>query len=169
MTSDKDRTATINRLAELMRDIPVAMLTTLGTDKKMHSRPMVNVNREFNGDLWFLTPPADPKVTEIRINSDVNVCFSAPSEHRYVSLAGTAESLKDQKRAELLWSESCSVWFPSGTTPDKLAVIRVDVQSGEYWDSKKSMMVALGSLVGRILSGDPSRGVEHETVKWPNK
>lgn len=168
MATDTDeRIKALKTLAGLIREIPVAMLTTNSTDKSLHSRPMINVNREFKGELWFFTLPDDPKVVELKVDSNVNVSFASPSDHQYVSVAGVAEAIKHNKRSELLWTDACEAWFPSGVKPGDMALIRVDVDSAEYWDAKKSAMVAMGGLVRRVLTGDPTRSVKHETVEWP--
>lgn len=168
MTTDTDeRTKALKTLAGLIREIPVAMLTTNSMDKSLHSRPMINVNREFNGELWFFTLPDDSKVVELKVNTNVNVSFASPSNHQYVSVAGSGEAMRDNKRAELLWTDGCESWFPSGAKVGDMALIRVEVESAEYWDAKKSAMVAMGGLVRRVLTGDPTRSVDHETVEWP--
>lgn len=161
-----ERQEATDTLAELIREIPVAMLTTIQDDGVLSSRPMVNVNRKFVGDLWFISPSQDPKVIEIAKHGQVNVCFAEPSRHQYVSVAGRASVEKDRKRTELLWTDECDTWFPQDVDKSDLSLIKVDVTSAEYWDASKSSMVALGSLVRRVMTGDPTRAVDHEKVDW---
>jgi len=107
-----ERQTAIEHLREMIHDIPVAMLTTIASDSSLHSRPMVNVNKQFDGDLWFFTHYDDPKVAEIVANPQVNVSFVSPSKHRYVSATGNAELVRDPKHRELLWTTDCAPWFP---------------------------------------------------------
>lgn len=162
----KERRQAIATLADLIHDIPVAMLTTRGEDGTMHSRPMVNINRDFDGDLCFFTLADDPKVFEIAKEPHVNLCFSSPSQHRYVSIAGTASVQQDQKKIELLWTDDVAQWFPADLDKQQLALIQISIEHAEYWDTKHRTMLALAGLVRRILTGDPRRLVENEEINW---
>jgi general stress protein 26 len=41
-----------------------------------------------------------------------------------------------QDRAEIdrLWNESWQIWFPKGKQDPDLVLLRVQVESGEFWD-----------------------------------
>ena len=54
----------VKKLAELIKGIKVAMLTTVCADGSLRSRPMVTQDKEFDGTLWFFTPAESPKVHE---------------------------------------------------------------------------------------------------------
>lgn len=166
MSDDKQRREAIEYLGELITDIPVAMLTTCSRDHALHSRPMVNVNTNFQGELWFLTHDHDPKVEEIRGNPQLNVAFASPERRRYVSVSGTGKIVKDQKRCELLWTDDCQPWLPSGPSDENLALIKVEVERAEYWDASKSTMVAIGGFFKGLTGGQSSAPVEHEKFDW---
>jgi general stress protein 26 len=65
MSTTIDHQQTTAKLAALIRDIPVAMLTTRTSDGMLRSRPMINVNDKFQGDLWFFTRTDAPLVADI--------------------------------------------------------------------------------------------------------
>lgn len=44
----------VEKLRELIKDIDIAMLTTIDEDGTLRSRPMGTQKAEFDGDLWFL-------------------------------------------------------------------------------------------------------------------
>ena len=69
MTSDSERQKAITTLAEMIKEIGVAMLTTIMPDGTLRSRPMISAEPEFDGDLWFFTELAAPKVEEIQQNT----------------------------------------------------------------------------------------------------
>ncbi len=166
MNDDNERREAIDHLSKLICDIPVAMLTTSAADHSLRSRPMVNVHAKFDGDLWFFSHDDDPKTQEIQANPNVNVCFVEPGQHRYVSVSGNGSVVKDQKRNELLWSTHCEPWFPDGLEDLKLSLIKVDVENAEYWDRNRNAMVAVGSLLRRLVGGESSPEVQHEKVDW---
>ena len=86
MTDHDDRRKAAKKIADLIREVPIAMLTTCLPDHSLNSRPMVNVNSGFEGDLWFFTHADDPKVREIQGNPQVNVSFVDAARKHYVSI-----------------------------------------------------------------------------------
>ena len=53
------------KLGELIKDIRVAMLTTVDNEGRLHSRPMATQQTEFDGTLWFFTDSDSVKVHEL--------------------------------------------------------------------------------------------------------
>ena len=49
------------KLYELIKDVKIAMMTTVDTDGTLHSRPMHNKEADEHGDLWFFTQIQSPK------------------------------------------------------------------------------------------------------------
>ena len=162
------RQQAVAHLREMIHDIPIAMFTTVAGDGSLHSRPMVNVNAKFDGDLWFFTTNDDPKVDEIAANPRVNVSFSAVAKGRYVSATGTASIVDDPKRLELHWTPECEPWFPNGPRDPHLSLIKVDIASAEYWDQHRGAMVAVGDYLKRLVTGSKSPSLVSEQVAWPD-
>ena len=61
MTHDDD----VAKVAELIKDARIAMLTTVGADGSLVSRPMGVQDVDFDGDLWFFADDDSHKVHEI--------------------------------------------------------------------------------------------------------
>lgn len=162
------RREAIETLSNLIHDIPVAMFATATARHELRSRPMVNVNTKFDGDLWFFTHQDDPKVGEITGNPKVNVSFVSSEDGRYVSVSGTASLVENVKRMETLWADECQRWFPKGMDDPKLALLHVDVHYAEYWDEKVGAMKELSGLVKHALGKDAGgvESVEHEKFDW---
>ena len=74
------------KLYELIKDVKIAMMTTVDTDGTLHSRPMHNQEADEHGDLWFFTQIQSPKTTELSRDSEVNLAYSDPSSQTYVSV-----------------------------------------------------------------------------------
>jgi len=70
------RADSIKTLREQIKDIDIAMLTTVERDGTLRSRPMATQQVEFDGDLWFFTYDSTPKVDEIAQERQVNVAYS---------------------------------------------------------------------------------------------
>ena len=84
------------KLYELIKDVKIAMMTTVDTDGTLHSRPMHNQEADEHGDLWFFTQIQSPKITEISRDNEVNLAYSDPSSQTYVSVTGRAEIVRDK-------------------------------------------------------------------------
>ena len=121
------------KLNDLIRDARVAMLTTVGADGSLRSRPMIACRGE-EGGLWFFTHAGDAKVGEALTHPRVNVCYADPGRGRYVSVCGTAELVGDRETMRRLWHEEARAWFPRGPEEPDLALLRVRVDHAEYWD-----------------------------------
>lgn len=166
MSDDKQRREAIEHLAVMIAEIPVAMLTTCGSDHLLRSRPMVNINRRFQGDLWFFTKRDDPKVQEILGSPQVNVAFASPEQQSFVSVSGTGESVDDKKRREVLWTKDCERWFPEGPEDEELALIKIEVHHAEYWDAERNAMVRFAGVFKSLTGQRGGEDVKHERLDW---
>lgn len=152
------------KLYELIKDVKIAMMTTVDTDGTMHSRPMYNQEADEHGDLWFFTQAQSPKLTEISRDNEVNLAYANPEKQHYVSVAGKAEIVRDKAKIEEKWSEGLRAWFPEGKDDPKIALIRVHPAKGEYWDSPSSTLVHLYGYAKAVLTGTPPKAGEQEKV-----
>lgn len=154
----------LKKLGMLIKDISVAMLTTAEPDGTLRSRPMATQRSEFNGTLWFFTRADAPKVDEIDRAHQVNLSYADAHIHQYVSVSGTATLVRDRDKNEELWNPLYKVWFPGGLDDPELALLRVDVEKAEYWDTPSSKVVQLVGFVKSLATGKPALVEEHEKV-----
>src|SRR5690606_30642051 len=68
MQSEREK---IEKLRELIKDIDIAMLTTVDEDGSLRSRPMGTQEAEFDGDLWFFTSLTTGTAIEIQLDNRV--------------------------------------------------------------------------------------------------
>jgi len=133
----------MRKLATMIRGIKVAMLTTVGPDGRLKSRPMATQEVEYDGTLWFFTKAGSDKTGEILQSPQVNASYVSLEDHRYVSLSGRATVIRDAEKSRQLWTPAHRTWFPLGLEDPELALLRVDVERAEYWDMLSSAMVEL--------------------------
>lgn len=153
------------RLAELIQGIRVAMFTTIGLDGQPHTRPMYTQQAEFDGDLWFFTDAQGAKVNELRNDSQVLITYDNAGQNRYVAVRGRAQVVRDPVKAKELWNLHAKGWWPGGPDDPNLALIRVEVDSAEYWEGPSHTGYFL-SLLKAVATGtrvDPMG--EHGTVR----
>jgi len=170
MSSVPVKRSELSHLRDLIRGIPIAMLTTVTSDGALHARPMVNVTEEFQGELWFFSRDDDPKLLEIEANPQVNVSYADAPHTRFVSAAGKAMIIRDANRCELLWSAACDPWFPDGPRDPHLRLIRVEVESATYWDQHLGSMISLWTQVKNLVTGKKEAPpLETNRFDWPAK
>ncbi|MFJ6196310.1 pyridoxamine 5'-phosphate oxidase family protein [Micromonospora sp. NPDC092111] len=154
------------RVTELIRDARICMLTTTGVDGRLVSRPMGLQEAEFDGDLWFFAYADSAKVRQIRVNPEVNVGFSDPRRHAWVSVSGTAQEAYHRARAEELWHPVLRAWFPDGLDTPGLTLLRVHAGAAEYWDSPGGTVVNLLGVARAAVTGQPPRAGENHEVSY---
>lgn len=164
MDASADRNEHLQRLGELIKDIKIAMLTTAEADGSLRSRPMATQQTEFDGDLWFFTRGSAPKVDEVEHNHHVNLSYAAPDDNCYVSVSGLAEFVRDHEKAAELWNPFYKAWFPQGLDDPDLALLKVNVQQAEYWDSASSTMVHIAGFVKTLVTAQSYSGGEQEKL-----
>lgn len=148
------------KLYELIKDIKIAMMTSVEPDGSLHSRPMYNHEADEHGDLWFFTRARTPKVGELEADAQVNLAYSDPSSQNYVSVSGKADIIRDKSKVEALWSEGMRTWFPKGPQDPDMALICVHPAEGEYWDGPSRTVMQLYGYAKARLTGEPPKELE---------
>ena len=74
---------------------------------------------------------------------------------------------RDPAKVQSLWSEALRVWFPKGPEDPDITLIKVEVDTAEYWDAPSSAWVyAMGYAKAR-LTGEPPKDVgENKIVQF---
>ncbi|CAF0731708.1 unnamed protein product [Adineta steineri] len=166
-TTNDDKT---KKLFELIKDIRYAMITTTESDHSLRARPMASRQADdWDGTLWFFTKKSSPKVKEAKQNHDqVNVSFSDPNKMSFVSVSGKAELVEDKDKLKELWSSYLKVFFPQGLNDPDLALLKVTVNYGEYWDSPSNTMVQLYAMAKAAVTKNPKALGENKKVDIKN-
>jgi len=139
------------KLIELMKDMPIGMMTTFGPGGP-RSVPMARQEVEPSAELWFITARDTEHVEALRASPEVAVTFSARDS--WVALTGQATVVDDQGKLDELWNTFAEAWLPGGPEDPNATLIKVDVEHGEYWDSPGSKVASLVSFVKAKLTGD---------------
>ncbi|KRA74160.1 general stress protein [Lysobacter sp. Root667] len=159
-----ERNAAVRKLAALIEDVEIAMFTTHAADGRLVSRPLGTQQVEFDGDLWFATAADSAKAREIADDPRVNVAYASRGKNVYVSVSGTASLVDDRAKIDEIWSPAMKLFFPGGKDDPQLRLIRVAVDTAEYWDGPGTLVGnALNFLISAV-SNDPTDLSEHETL-----
>lgn len=152
-------------LREKVKDVRFGMFTTLDPDGKLSSRPMTSQQLDEQGNFWFFTSDVTGFVRHLTDHPNVNVSFSDLEDSLFVSIAGRAELTRDQAKIDELWSPLVSAWFDGGKEDPHLSLIKVHIDTAEYWDIHSSKMTQLYALAKSALTGKPPRDLgEHKKI-----
>ena len=166
MTATEERSESIQKIGKLVKDIRIAMLTTAEADGTLRSRPMATQETDFDGTVWFFTAADSPKVGEVEHDQNVNVSYAKPDDQTYVSLSGKARLVRDSQKITDLWNPLLKAWFPNGKDDPNLALLRINVEQAEYWDSPSGTLVTLAGFVKAAVTGTQIKGGENEKVEF---
>ncbi|MEN3745924.1 pyridoxamine 5'-phosphate oxidase family protein [Sphingomonas sp. HF-S3] len=129
-------------LAEIMKDIDFAMLSTHSDGGTIAGRPMSN-NREvdYDGDSYFFAMDdtrlfddiaADPKVA-LGYHGKGGLLGMKPV---FVHVEGHADLIKDKAQFEAHWTKDLDRWFEQGVDTPGLTMIKVRGVRAHYWDGE---------------------------------
>jgi general stress protein 26 len=154
---------TARHIASLLEKIDIAMMTTVGPDGFLVSRPLSTQDARFDGKrVWFFTEADSPKMGEIRRNPKVNLAYASKDRNTYLSVAGTAKVNNDRRRINALWSDAMKAFFPEGKDDPNLALLEVEVRTVEYWDGP-------GTFVGKLVGFVKARVTGKEEAMGENR
>ena len=127
-------------IAEKMRDIDFAVLSTRTEGGAIAGRPMSN-NREveFDGDSYFFACDDTRTVSDIRRDANVGLAFQAKSgmlglKPFFLTVEGRAELIQDKGRFAEHWDKDLDAWFKQGVDTPGLTLIKVHAGRLHYWD-----------------------------------
>jgi general stress protein 26 len=92
-------------------------------------------------------------VNEVSTSPKVNVSFADPENQKYVSTTGTAELVRDRQKIAELWKPEFKMWFPEGKDDPEIALLKVNLEKAEYWDSSSSTIGYALSFVSSLVTG----------------
>jgi general stress protein 26 len=154
----------MRKLADLIAEASIAMLTTAEPDGTLRSRPLATLEMDSEGKLWFFTAMSSGKVSEIDQHRKVNLSYVNLDKQDYVSVSGHARLFRDPEKMRELWTPWVEPWFPAGLDDPDLGLLEITVDDAEYWDAPASKTQRLFGLAKALSSGNTDRLGEHAKV-----
>jgi general stress protein 26 len=143
----KQKSQDLARLAALVRQMKVGMLTTVEADGSLRSRPLETVEVDGEGRLWFFTQAHSPKSVRVEAaDHQVSLSYADPRDEDFASISGTARVVRDEDKMRRLWNSDLGRWFPRGLDDPDLALLEVRIDKAEYWDEPRHENVKIGTL-----------------------
>lgn len=135
-------TKTLADIAEMMKRIDFAMLSTHSDGGTIAARPMSN-NRDvaYDGDNWFFTLDDTRLAADIAADPQVGLGFHGSGgmlgmKPAFVSIEGRAALIRDKAQFEAHWNPDLDRWFEQGVDTPGLVLIHVEGERAHYWDGE---------------------------------
>ncbi len=156
--------AGVARLNDMIGEIPIAMLTSVGEDGELHSRPMATQKVAANGTVCFFTSVHTAAAYESTENCRVNVSYADARRSVYISISGSANVSDDRQRIHELWDPAVSAWFPKGMDDPDLRLLCVQIERAEYWDVATNALSLLVGYARKAITGKADSIGTHERI-----
>lgn len=150
------------KVLEIMRSDRFCMMTSVGEQGRLHSHPMTPQEVTDAGDAWFFIDRTSEQAANVEAEKRVNLAFSDGST--WLSVAGHGALVDDRQKVKDLWNSMVEAWFPDGPESPDLALLQVESDSAEYWDTPGGRVATALSFVKTKLTGERPSG-NSETVE----
>ena len=155
-----ERDAALQRLAESMAAIDIAMVTTVGEAGQLVSRPLSTQHAALDaGVVRFFTSRRSGKVDELARDPRINLAYASKDRNVYLSVSGEAGTNDDPSVKDALWNDALKAFFPKGKDDPDLTVLEVSIDSIEAWEGPSSWLgKAVGFLIARVTGDESALG-----------
>ena len=150
-----------DKVLDIMRGERFCMLTSVGPQGRLHSHPMTPQEVTADGDVWFFVDRTSEQAANVTAEKRVNLAFSDGST--WLSVAGHATVRDDRAKLDELWNDMVEAWFPGGKDSPDVALMLVESDTAEYWDTPGGRTASVLAFARTKLTGEPPRG-DNETV-----
>ncbi len=152
MKAQGQSTPELTHICRLIEHIPTATLTIFDDSGAPLMQPLVPLELDGQGVLWFLGNLLPTKAEHPCI---ANLSFVDAVKPTYVELSGLAEIHVDPARIEKLWTSYARPWFPAGPDSATPALLKFLPKRAEYWDTSLSKLVRMATMAASAMVGKP--------------
>ncbi len=158
MTDHDDRA----KVAELVKEFEIGMLTTIDESGRLVSRPMARQHKEFDGNLWFLTERGTRKVHDLSLNPTAAMSFAG--DGTWLTISGRLEVVDDRAVVKDLWDAGASAYLPQGPDDESVVALKLVGEHAEYIDNPLGRIATAFSFVSALVTGQPFEAAEEGTT-----
>lgn len=140
---------TLADIAEKMKDIDFAVLTTHAQNGAVAGRPMSNNrNVDYDGDSYFFASEDSHVVPQIEADPVVGLSYQGSSgllgqRPFFLTIEGRGSLIRDKAEFEKRWDKDVERYFPQGIDSPDLVLIKVHAERLHYWDGEDQGEVTL--------------------------
>ncbi|WP_375250089.1 pyridoxamine 5'-phosphate oxidase family protein [Sphingomonas sp.] len=120
-------------------------------DGSTHSEPLTAQLDEDQVDTLFFFIGKDNRVAG---KDKLMLQFVSKGHDYFACLSGRGQIANDRAQIDKLWNNQVEAWFPGGKEDPNLALLRVDIDSAELWETDMSLGGKLKMLFGGTIRSD---------------
>lgn len=129
-----------------MADSPFVMVGP--EDVSTHSEPLTAQLDEDQVDTLFFFIGKDNRI----IGQDrIALQFLSKEHDFFASIHGNGRIDDDRAQIDKLWNKRVAAWFPNGKDDANLALLRVDIDNAELWETDISVLGRMKMLFGGTI------------------
>jgi general stress protein 26 len=141
-----DREEIKRTLWKKMAESPYVMVGLEGDGH--HSEPLTaQLDRDQVDTLWFFVG----KSNRVAGGGPAMAQFVSKGHDFFACLSGTIRQDNDRAMIDKLWNKQVEAWFDGGKDDPDLALVRLDIDSAELWETDISVTGRLKMLFGGTI------------------
>ena len=129
------------------------MLLTFGSEEAHTGRPMLPLWLPEDPNIYFLTHRESRKVAQV--HERPHVALTVITAGCYLVVLGLAYASQDPALIHRLWRPSYRAWFPKGSDDQEATVLRMVINTANYWEPPRSRVRRVFQAVRAIVTRQP--------------
>jgi general stress protein 26 len=139
---------TLDHVADAMKGIDIAIMSTHAEGKAIASRPMSNNGDvRYDGTSYFFSYEGASCVADIGRDPNVALGYASNggifSGAVYLAAEGTAEIIEDKAAFQQHWTPDLDVWFEQGIDTPGLVLLKVRAHRIKVWEKNEERELVL--------------------------
>ena len=139
------------------------MTMMLGLDgaEDGHVRPMAAQLDGEHGPIWFFAAKDSDLVRTLGNGHRAIATFASKGHDLFASVRGNLTLDNDRAVVDRLWNRFVAAWYPGGKDDPNLALVRLDAETAEIWESGSGLIAGIKTLFG----SDPKKDVQDKVAE----
>jgi len=150
-TLENERMATADQLErKFWKALESDMTMMLGLDgvEDGHVRPMTAQIEDGRGPIWFFAGKDNALVQSLGGGKRAIATFASKGHDLFARVRGNLRLDNDRAVIDRLWNRFVAAWYEGGKDDPNLALLRLDAESAEIWESGSSLIAGIKALLG---------------------
>ncbi|MGE0420319.1 MAG: pyridoxamine 5'-phosphate oxidase family protein [Acetobacteraceae bacterium] len=146
-------------------DSDMTMMLGLDGVEDGHVRPMTAQVENKQSPIWFFAARDSALVQSLGQGHRAIATFSSKGHDLFASVRGNLSMDNDRAAVDRLWNRYVAAWYEGGKDDPNLALLRLDAETAEIWESGSSLVAGLKSLFGRDPKQDYKDNVAEVSLR----
>lgn len=120
------------------------MMTTVGQNGEIHSRPMLhNKVLEIGNTLYFFSMKETLKIRDLAENAAISLTYQNKANETYIQIFGNASVEENPSMMQPHWDTKLDLWWSEQAHTEGICMIAIKVEWIRYWFQGKNETIVL--------------------------